>query len=63
MILLSFRRSDFGGYNEPFFLFCQIPLRGTPHQITYFVEKNLYSLIVSVPVSFVRIYSIFLSGS
>ncbi|CAA6656270.1 unnamed protein product [Spirodela intermedia] len=29
----------------------KIPLRGTPHQITYFAEKNLYSLIVSVPVT------------
>lgn len=29
----------------------KIPLRGTPHQITYFAEKNLYALIVSLPVS------------
>ncbi|KAK1285584.1 Cleavage and polyadenylation specificity factor subunit 1 [Acorus calamus] len=28
----------------------KIPLRGTPHQVTYFAEKNLYPLIVSVPV-------------
>ncbi|KAK1394328.1 Cleavage and polyadenylation specificity factor subunit 1 [Heracleum sosnowskyi] len=28
-----------------------IPLKGTPHQVTYFAEKNLYPLIVSVPVS------------
>ncbi|KAJ4955489.1 hypothetical protein NE237_012272 [Protea cynaroides] len=28
----------------------KIPLKGTPHQITYFAEKNLYPLIVSVPV-------------
>ncbi|KAK3022185.1 hypothetical protein RJ639_047007 [Escallonia herrerae] len=28
----------------------QIPLKGTPHQVTYFAEKNLYPLIVSVPV-------------
>ncbi|KAH9678229.1 cleavage and polyadenylation specificity factor subunit 1 [Citrus sinensis] len=27
-----------------------IPLKATPHQITYFAEKNLYPLIVSVPV-------------
>ncbi|XP_024046271.1 cleavage and polyadenylation specificity factor subunit 1 isoform X3 [Citrus clementina] len=26
-----------------------IPLKATPHQITYFAEKNLYPLIVSVP--------------
>lgn len=29
----------------------QIPLKCTPHQVTYFAEKNLYPLIVSVPVS------------
>ncbi|CAM8965118.1 unnamed protein product [Rhodiola kirilowii] len=29
----------------------KIPLRGTPHQVTYYAEKNLYSLIVSVPVA------------
>ncbi|MQM02178.1 hypothetical protein Taro_034945 [Colocasia esculenta] len=29
----------------------KIPLRGTPHQISYFSEKNLYPLIVSVPVT------------
>uniref|UniRef100_A0A1D1XMC9 Cleavage and polyadenylation specificity factor 160 kDa subunit n=1 Tax=Anthurium amnicola TaxID=1678845 RepID=A0A1D1XMC9_9ARAE len=29
----------------------KIPLRGTPHQITYFAEKNLYPIIVSVPVT------------
>ncbi|KAG6657044.1 hypothetical protein CIPAW_04G063300 [Carya illinoinensis] len=29
----------------------KIPLKGTPHQVTYFAEKNLYPLIVSVPVS------------
>ncbi|XXG43165.1 hypothetical protein AAC387_Pa01g3267 [Persea americana] len=28
----------------------KIPLRGTPHQVTYYSEKNLYPLIVSVPV-------------
>ncbi|XVF12380.1 hypothetical protein REPUB_Repub08aG0112500 [Reevesia pubescens] len=28
----------------------KIPLRGTPHQVTYYAEKNLYPLIVSVPV-------------
>uniref|UniRef100_A0A5B6ZUE1 Cleavage and polyadenylation specificity factor 160 kDa subunit n=2 Tax=Davidia involucrata TaxID=16924 RepID=A0A5B6ZUE1_DAVIN len=28
----------------------KIPLKGTPHQVTYFSEKNLYPLIVSVPV-------------
>lgn len=28
----------------------KIALKGTPHQITYFSEKNLYPLIVSVPV-------------
>ncbi|URD80129.1 cleavage and polyadenylation specificity factor subunit [Musa troglodytarum] len=28
----------------------QVPLRGTPHQVTYYSEKNLYPLIVSVPV-------------
>ncbi|XP_015580357.1 cleavage and polyadenylation specificity factor subunit 1 isoform X2 [Ricinus communis] len=28
----------------------KIPLKGTPHQVTYFPEKNLYPLIVSVPV-------------
>ncbi|RYR58397.1 hypothetical protein Ahy_A05g024149 [Arachis hypogaea] len=27
-----------------------IPLKATPHQVTYFVEKSLYPLIVSVPV-------------
>uniref|UniRef100_A0A7N0U7D7 Cleavage and polyadenylation specificity factor subunit 1 n=1 Tax=Kalanchoe fedtschenkoi TaxID=63787 RepID=A0A7N0U7D7_KALFE len=29
----------------------KIPLRGTPHQVTYYAEKNLYPLIVSVPVA------------
>lgn len=29
----------------------QIPLLGTPHQVTYYAEKNLYPLILSVPVS------------
>ncbi|KAL8217963.1 hypothetical protein R6Q57_021336 [Mikania cordata] len=29
----------------------KIPLKATPHQVTYFPEKNLYPLIVSVPVS------------
>lgn len=29
----------------------KIPLRGTPHQVTYYSEKNLYPLIVSVPVA------------
>ncbi|KAJ0968727.1 hypothetical protein J5N97_021604 [Dioscorea zingiberensis] len=28
----------------------KVPLRATPHQITYFAEKNLYPLILSVPV-------------
>ncbi|XP_008791964.2 cleavage and polyadenylation specificity factor subunit 1 isoform X2 [Phoenix dactylifera] len=28
----------------------KVPLRGTPHQVTYFAEKNLYPLIISVPV-------------
>ncbi|GAV61868.1 CPSF_A domain-containing protein/MMS1_N domain-containing protein [Cephalotus follicularis] len=28
----------------------KIPLKGTPHQVTYFAERNLYPLIVSVPV-------------
>ncbi|XP_057994904.1 cleavage and polyadenylation specificity factor subunit 1 isoform X2 [Hevea brasiliensis] len=28
----------------------KVPLKGTPHQVTYFAEKNLYPLIVSVPV-------------
>ncbi|CAA0830754.1 Cleavage and polyadenylation specificity factor subunit 1, partial [Striga hermonthica] len=28
----------------------KIALKGTPHQVTYFSEKNLYPLIVSVPV-------------
>ncbi|URD80123.1 cleavage and polyadenylation specificity factor subunit [Musa troglodytarum] len=28
----------------------KVPLRGTPHQVTYYSEKNLYPLIVSVPV-------------
>ncbi|KAK6121924.1 hypothetical protein DH2020_044327 [Rehmannia glutinosa] len=28
----------------------EIALKGTPHQVTYFAEKNLYPLIVSVPV-------------
>lgn len=28
----------------------KIPLRATPHQVTYFSEKNLYPVIVSVPV-------------
>ncbi|KAL4582957.1 hypothetical protein LXL04_007519 [Taraxacum kok-saghyz] len=27
----------------------KIPLKATPHQVTYFAEKNLYPLIVSVP--------------
>ncbi|XP_076889541.1 cleavage and polyadenylation specificity factor subunit 1-like [Bidens hawaiensis] len=29
----------------------KIPLKATPHQVTYFSEKNLYPLIVSAPVS------------
>ncbi|KAM7491713.1 hypothetical protein LguiA_034634 [Lonicera macranthoides] len=29
----------------------KIPLKGTPHQVTYFAEKNLYPLIVSYPVA------------
>ncbi|XP_021725141.1 cleavage and polyadenylation specificity factor subunit 1-like isoform X1 [Chenopodium quinoa] len=28
----------------------KIPLKGTPHQVTYFADKNLYPLIVSFPV-------------
>nr|DAD18663.1 TPA_asm: hypothetical protein HUJ06_020126 [Nelumbo nucifera] len=28
----------------------KIPLKATPHQVTYFAEKNLYPLIVSIPV-------------
>ncbi|KAI4378121.1 hypothetical protein MLD38_015649 [Melastoma candidum] len=28
----------------------KVPLKGTPHQVTYFAERNLYSVIVSVPV-------------
>ncbi|KAM7272599.1 hypothetical protein ACFE04_027262 [Oxalis oulophora] len=28
----------------------KVPLKGTPHQVTYFSERNLYPLIVSVPV-------------
>ncbi|KAL3524193.1 hypothetical protein ACH5RR_017027 [Cinchona calisaya] len=28
----------------------KITLKGTPHQVTYFAEKNLYPLIVSYPV-------------
>ncbi|XP_060975092.1 cleavage and polyadenylation specificity factor subunit 1 isoform X1 [Cannabis sativa] len=28
----------------------KIPLKGTPHQVTYYAEKNLYPIIVSVPV-------------
>ncbi|VFQ77558.1 unnamed protein product [Cuscuta campestris] len=28
----------------------KIPLKGTPHQVTYLSDKNLYPLIVSVPV-------------
>ncbi|KAL4188054.1 hypothetical protein AMTRI_Chr09g42200 [Amborella trichopoda] len=29
----------------------KIPLRGTPHQVTYIAEKNLYALILSIPVA------------
>lgn len=29
----------------------KIPLRGTPHQVTYCAEKNLYPLILSFPVA------------
>lgn len=29
----------------------KIPLKATPHQVTYYAEKNLYPLIVSYPVS------------
>jgi cleavage and polyadenylation specificity factor subunit 1 len=29
----------------------QVPLHGTPHQVTYYTEQSLYPLIVSVPVS------------
>lgn len=32
-------------------IFCQIPLKATPHQVAYYAEKSLYALIVSVPVS------------
>ncbi|XP_056694198.1 cleavage and polyadenylation specificity factor subunit 1 isoform X2 [Spinacia oleracea] len=28
----------------------KMPLKGTPHQVTYFAEKNLYPIIVSFPV-------------
>ncbi|XP_022157087.1 cleavage and polyadenylation specificity factor subunit 1 [Momordica charantia] len=28
----------------------KVPLKGTPHQVTYFHEKNLYPVIISVPV-------------
>ncbi|KAE9617217.1 putative cleavage/polyadenylation specificity factor, A subunit [Lupinus albus] len=28
----------------------KVPLKATPHQVTYYAEKNLYPLIVSVPV-------------
>lgn len=28
----------------------KVPLKATPHQVTYFAEKNLYPLIVSYPV-------------
>lgn len=35
---------------DNFWLVQKIPLKGTPHQVTYFAEKNLYPLIVSVPV-------------
>ncbi|GLU20961.1 hypothetical protein SLE2022_371330 [Rubroshorea leprosula] len=28
----------------------KIPLKGTPHQVTYFAERNFYPLIVSFPV-------------
>lgn len=28
----------------------KMPLKGTPHQVTFFAEKNLYPLIVSFPV-------------
>ncbi|KAG2565125.1 hypothetical protein PVAP13_7NG025878 [Panicum virgatum] len=28
----------------------KVPLHGTPHQVTYYAEQSLYSLIVSVPV-------------
>ncbi|KAL8519201.1 hypothetical protein ACS0TY_010225 [Phlomoides rotata] len=28
----------------------KIGLKGTPHQVTYFAEKNLYPVIISVPV-------------
>ncbi|KAI4363631.1 hypothetical protein MLD38_019823 [Melastoma candidum] len=28
----------------------KVPLKGTPHQVTYFAEKNLYPVIISVPV-------------
>ncbi|VVB08018.1 unnamed protein product [Arabis nemorensis] len=29
----------------------KIPLKATPHQVTYYAEKNLYPLIVSYPVN------------
>lgn len=28
----------------------KVPLKGTPHQVTYFHEKNLYPVIISAPV-------------
>lgn len=34
----------------------QIPLKGTPHQVTYIADKNLYPIIVSVPVSDTSLY-------
>ncbi|GJX14099.1 hypothetical protein Tco_0205857 [Tanacetum coccineum] len=36
----------------------KIPLKATPHQVTYFAEKNLYPLIVSVPESFIPLREI-----
>lgn len=37
----------------------QIGLKGTPHQVTYFAEKNLYPVIVSVPVRAISIMQSF----
>lgn len=34
-----------------YFVPFQVPLYGTPHQVTYYAELSLYPLIVSVPVS------------
>ncbi|XP_021775872.1 ubiquinol oxidase 2, mitochondrial-like [Chenopodium quinoa] len=34
----------------------KIPLKGTPHQVTYFADKNLYPLIASFPGVFFNCY-------